>query len=98
MLFGAKSEKLSLQLEQLELQLEELESTQGAAEVRAEQAPKAPRTRPKTARKPLPEHLPREVINHSPKQDCCPDCGRGLRNFGEDISEVLEYIPDITSR
>lgn len=40
MLFGAKSEKLSLQLEQLELQLEELESTQGGAEVRAEQAPK----------------------------------------------------------
>jgi transposase len=94
MLFGAKSEKLSVQLAQLELQLEELESTQGAAEVRAEQAPKVPRTRPKTARKPLPEHLPREVINHTPKQDCCPDCGSGLRNFGEDISEVLEYIPD----
>jgi transposase len=34
------------------------------------------------------------VINHTPKQDCCPDRGSGLRNFGEDISEVLEYIPD----
>ena len=26
--------------------------------------------------------------------DCCPDCGGQLRQFGEDISEQLEYIPE----
>jgi transposase len=94
MLFGAKGEKLSVQLGRLELQLEELESAQGAAEVRAEQSPRVPRAQPKAARKPLPAHLPRELVNHTPKQDCCPDCGSGLRNFSEDVSEILEYIPD----
>ena len=38
MLFGAKSEKISIQLEQLELQLEETESAQAADEVSTERA------------------------------------------------------------
>jgi transposase len=33
------------------------------------------------------------VIAHLPGQDCCPDCGGQLRNFGEDVAEVLEYVP-----
>jgi transposase len=41
----------------------------------------------------LPAHLPREVVTHHPEQDCCPDCGEALRNFGEDVAEILEYIP-----
>jgi transposase len=92
MIFGAKSEKITIQIEQLDLQLEELETTQGAeasAEVPASEA--KPKSSP--ARKPLPAHLPREVIAHLPGQDCCPDCGGQLRNFGEDVAEVLEYIP-----
>ena len=93
MMFGAKSEKVSVQLEQLELRLEELETAQAAAEasVEATAAEAKPKSRP--SRKPLPAHLPREVVTHHPEQDCCPDCGEALRNFGEDVAEILEYIP-----
>jgi len=55
-----------------------------------------PSAEPKTRsrRKPLPEHLPREVVTHAAQGHCCPDCGGQLRQFGEDVSEQLEYIPD----
>src|ERR1039458_477897 len=35
-----------------------------------------------------------EVVTHGVSRDCCPDCGGQLRQFGEDVSEQLEYIPD----
>jgi transposase len=98
MIFGRKSEKLAGQLEQLELQLEELETAQGAddaaqaaTEATAPDSSQATRRRP--ARRPLPEHLPREVVTHLPEHDCCPDCGGALRQFGEDVAEQLERIP-----
>jgi transposase len=47
----------------------------------------------KPARRPLPAELPREVETISPKQEACPDCGGTLRPLGEDVSEVLEYVP-----
>jgi transposase len=55
----------------------------------------APAATPKVkpSRKPLPAHLPREVVTHHPEQDGCPDCGGALHNFGEDVAEILEYIP-----
>jgi transposase len=28
-----------------------------------------------------------------PAVDNCPDCGGTLKKLGEDVSEVLEYIP-----
>ena len=28
-----------------------------------------------------------------PQQECCPDCGGRLRLLGEDVSEILEYVP-----
>ena len=98
MIFGRKSEKLTGQLEQLELQLEELETAQGAdeaAQAATEAAPpsSAQATRKRPARRPLPEHLPREVVTHLPAHDCCPDCGGALRQFGEDVAEQLERIP-----
>jgi transposase len=101
MIFGRKSEKLTGALEQLEFRLEELETAQAADE--AAQAateatqPSSTRTdskrRSRPARKPLPEDLPREVVNHLPPHSCCPDCGGALRQFGEDVSEQLERIP-----
>ena len=54
---------------------------------------RAPATRRRPARRPLPEHLPREVVTHLPAHDCCPDCGGALRQFGEDVAEQLERIP-----
>jgi transposase len=46
------------------------------------------------SRRSLPEHLPREVEMHRPDSTCCPGCGDALREFGEDVSEVLEYVPE----
>ena len=95
-LFGQKSEKLNRQIDQLELELEALHITQGeripAQQVEAEIKPS--RTAPQ--RRPLPEHLPRDTQTHLPAGNLCPDCGQSLdaaHVLGEDVSEVLEYVP-----
>ncbi len=92
--FGRSSEQLDSQIAQLELSLEELES--GAAEVIVQPAsdstPSAQIKR-QPVRKPLPAHLPREEQVHAPACSC-PSCGGALDRLGEDISEVLEYIPE----
>ena len=95
MMFGSKSEKVTIQVEQFELQLEETETEQAAAEenTAASVSEDKPRSKSRPSRKPLPAHLPREVIRHEPGQDCCPDCNGALRLFGEDVAEILEYIP-----
>ena len=95
MMFGSKSEKVTIQIEQFELQLEETETEQAAAEENAATSVSEdkPRSKSRPSRKPLPAHLPREVIRHEPGQDCCPDCNGALRLFGEDVAEILEYIP-----
>jgi transposase len=50
---------------------------------------------PRRKRKPrcLPAHLRREVRIHAPEHTSCPECGGSLKKLGEDISEVLDYIP-----
>src|SRR5947208_7128199 len=94
--FGRLSEKLEREAEQLELAIEALETDQaermaiaspfvaaaieGAVEVR------------KPARRPLPEHLPREDLVH-PAPCACPTCGGALRRIGEEITETLDYVP-----
>lgn len=95
-LFGQKSEKLNRQIDQLELALEALHISQGER-IPAQQAEaevKPPRIAPQ--RRPLPEHLPRETQTHLPAGNPCPDCGQTLdaaKVLGEDVSEVLEYVP-----
>lgn len=86
--FGRSSEKIDRQIEQLELQLEDLEEASAAK--RAEQP--AERALAKPARRLLPDHLPRQEIVHEPACTC-PDCGRPMRRLGEDVSEVLDYVP-----
>src|ERR1700746_2966808 len=92
-MFGVKSEKIVVQLEQLELHLEELESSQPEMEAAMDRVTPAAEPKTRSRRKPLPEHLPREVVTHLPHGDCCPDCGGQLRQFGEDVAEQLEYVP-----
>ena len=87
--FGRRSEKHDQQLSQLELMLEELQS--GHAEAIAERPPKRDTSRPR--RRPLPAHLPRETQTHTPEVDACPACGGTLKPLGEDVTEVLEYVP-----
>jgi len=94
MMFGRKSEKVILKLEQLEFELEEEETTQAVMEAVLDRVSPAREVKARPERKPLPEHLEREVVTHVPGRDCCPDCGGQLRQFGEDISEQLEYVPD----
>jgi transposase len=91
MMFGRKSEKVAREIEQLELKLEELETRH--AERGAATAVSSP-SKNKPTRGPLPEHLPREVHTHLPAEDACPECGGGLRKLGEDVSEILEYVPE----
>ncbi|MGC2672868.1 MAG: IS66 family transposase, partial [Candidatus Acidiferrum sp.] len=95
MQFGRKSEKLDREIEQLELRLDEHEATQAEKTVPSQTpavaAPVANAVKP--ARRPLPEHLPREVRKYPPKQKACPDCGGELKHLGEDVSEMLEYVP-----
>jgi transposase len=95
MQFGRKSEKLDRQIEQLELRLDELEASR-AESAAASPAPAAvapvANTATKSVRR-LPEHLPRETRTILPKQQACPDCGGALKHLGEDISEMLEYVP-----
>ena len=93
MLFGAKSEKTAIQLAQLELELEELVIAQASEEIAVEVQTTEIAPKSKPFRKPLPEHLPREVVTHLPEYGCCPDCGGPLRQFGEDVAEQLERIP-----
>ena len=40
------------------------------------------------------EDLPRETRNTKPKESACPGCGGELRNLGEDVPEVLKYVPE----
>jgi len=94
MRFGRKSEKLDQRIEQLELQLEDLEANRAECAPPAVEAIEPIVEAPaKPARKPLPEHLPREVRRYAPKQAACPDCGGELKHLGEDVSEILEYVP-----
>jgi transposase len=96
--FGASSERMRRELEQLELKLEELETAEAEAEAAAQTpsaaAEEAPpeETPAKKKRRKLPEALPRREIVHEPACTC-PDCGGAMRKVGEDVTEILEYIP-----
>lgn len=92
MQFGRKSERVERQIEQLQLRLDELEVSR-AENAASAPAPAAVVNRAKPARKPLPEHLPRETRKIPPKHTACPDCGGGLKHLGEDVSEMLEWVP-----
>ena len=94
--FGQRSEKLNADIAQLELRLEDLEENEAAAEPLPAQvatAAMSSKSEKKPARRPLPAELPRETETIEPKHKACPDCGGTLRRLGEDVSEVLEYVP-----
>src|ERR1700736_1268086 len=104
--FGQSSERGAI-LDQLELQLSELQENAAEAEAVAELATAKAESLPsgldpklkvhgferrRPARRPLPEHLPRERIVY-PSPAACPCCGGVLHKLGEDVTETLELIP-----
>jgi transposase len=98
MQFGRSSERITRQIEQLALQLEELETAEAEeiAKAVAEGGEEPIRSRARPKRKPLPDHLPRQEIVHQPAANgacICPDCGAGMATLGEDVTEVLDYVP-----
>ncbi|MEM9764916.1 MAG: IS66 family transposase [Pseudomonadota bacterium] len=90
--FGRSSEKLDRAIEQLELALEDAEAT-SARSIPAAPVPSLEDTKARPARKPLPGHLPREERRHE-AVSTCPGCGGSdLLKLGEDVTEVLDYVP-----
>lgn len=96
--FGASAERTRRLLEQMELQLEDLEADAAEDDLAAEAAATKATTvtafeRKRPAKKPFPEHLPRERVV-IPAPCSCPACGSGrLSKLGEDVTETLEVIP-----
>src|ERR1700685_4181738 len=89
MQFGRSSEQIDEKIAQLELTLEDLEVREAAAAL-AITAVLPERKRP--VRRALPESLPRETLVHATACQC-PECGTEMNALGEDVAEVLEYVP-----
>src|SRR5262249_40507471 len=91
--FGQSAERGAI-LEQLERPVAELKEDAAAAETAAQIAAAQAKVevrsleRRKPARRPLPEHLPRERIVY-PVPVACPCCGGVLHKIGEDVTETL---------
>jgi len=96
--YGPSAERSRRLLEQMELQLEDLEADAGEDDLAAEAAAARSTSvtafeRRRPARKPFPEHLPRERVV-VPAPCSCPACGSArLSKLGEDVTETLEVIP-----
>jgi transposase len=95
--YGRSSERRARLIDQMELQLEELEATATEDELAAERVarttPVAGFQRRRPARKPFPDHLPRErVVIEAPT--ICTCCGSDrIVKMGEDVTDTLEVIP-----
>jgi transposase len=106
--FSRSAERMDATLQQLQLLLDDLqdpaenkhtednhleqeaalpveESTQASTTPRVTRLRRVPRA--------LPAHLPRETIVHAPASCHCPDCGAMMRKLGEDIAEMLDFVP-----
>jgi transposase len=96
--YGPSAERSRRLLDQMELQLEELEADAAEDDLIAEEAAARTTTvtafeRKRPARKPFPDHLPRERVV-VPAPCSCPACGGDrLSKLGEDVTETLEVIP-----
>lgn len=94
MQFGRSSERVDRAIHQTELALEDLEEQQAADAdlVSRAAASEADTAATKPSRRPLPEHLPRDVVSHT--VGCtCPGCGGRMQQIGETSTEVLDYRP-----
>ncbi len=101
--FGQSSERVAGEAAQLTLSLEDLEAANAfdaalirdiGKRARETGTGSSSEEKRKPKRRPLPDNLPRQdIIYPAPGGETCGACGGGMRHFGEDVSETLEYIP-----
>jgi transposase len=95
--YGHGAERHARLIEQLEMQLEDLETDleqdRAKADAAAAKTTVAAFERRRPARKPFPDHLPRErVVVEAPT--ACTCCGSArIVKMGEDVIDTLEVIP-----
>ena len=95
--YGHSSERRARLIDQMELQLEELEAAATEDAIAAEKVAKltsvAAFERRPPAKKPFPDHLPRErVVVEAPASCSC--CGSArIVKMGEDVTRTLEVVP-----
>ncbi|ENA1774699.1 IS66 family transposase [Yersinia ruckeri] len=92
MLFGTRSEKLRRQVEETEALLKQQEQQSDRYNGR-DNDPQVPRQlRQSRHRRPLPEHLPREIHRLEPEESSCPECGNDMEYLSEVSAEQLELV------
>ena len=102
--FGRSAERIEGTLAQLQLALDDLQAGEKkadplpepvvAAEDSTQETPDRKKVVPlRRASRELPAHLPRETVVHSPENCSCPACGSAMRKLGEDVSEMLDFVP-----
>ena len=89
------AEELSELIQQLQQSTVDSVSTEeepSEEEPATETLPKKPKGH---GRRPIPPHLPREIIVHelSEEERLCPCCGKPRTEIGRETSEQLEFIP-----
>ena len=92
--FGKSSERLERQIDVVERLLEEEETLLGFNLKPSVTSKDNTQEKGKAKRKKLPAHLPREEVVLEPEATC-DSCGsKAFRKIGEDVSEILERIPE----
>ena len=98
--YGRSSERLEAAIAQLVLALGEVQNAPSPAVVSEPMLPtqdsilqEDPKVTPLRRSRALPPELPRKTVMHAPASCTCPDCGGAMRPLGEDVSEMLNWIP-----
>jgi transposase len=91
--FGRRSEKAPVSEQQLDLGLDNPRVAEDVFNPPKQALATDPSTQRCRKSRALPRHLRRETRMHLPEQKNCPDCGGTMKKLGEDVSEMLDYIP-----
>jgi transposase len=92
--FGKSSEKLERQIDIVERLLEEEETLLGFESKSSFTLEGEIKSKGQARRRKLPSHLPREDVILQPEEKCDACGGEKFRTIGNDVSEVLERIPE----
>lgn len=92
--FGKSSEKLERQIDVVERLLEEEETLLGFNLKPSATSKDDTQEKGKAKRKKLSAHLPREEVVLEPETKCDSCGGEAFRKIGEDVSEILERVPE----